>query len=64
MPEVAVVQNDRPIAGLISHCGTELVGRQELLLLPTPEPTDTHKPIPHAALVAAVVETLGSEGSR
>lgn len=59
MPEVEVVPNDRPIAGLIAHCGTELVGRQDLLLLPTPEATETHKPIPHAALVGAVIETLG-----
>ncbi|MEO8036278.1 MAG: DUF932 domain-containing protein [Acidobacteriota bacterium] len=45
--------------GLISHCGTQLIGRQDLLALPTPDPTDTHKPIPHAALVGALVETLG-----
>lgn len=59
MAEVEIVAPDRPIAGLIAHCGTELVGRQDLLLLPTPEPSDTHKPIPHAALVQAVIETLG-----
>lgn len=47
------------VPGLISHCGTDLVGRQNLLALETPEPTDTHKPIPHAELVGAVVETLG-----
>jgi hypothetical protein len=49
----------QPIPGLISHCGTALVGRQDLLAIPTPAPTDTHKPIPHAALVGAVIETLG-----
>ena len=59
MAEVEVVLPTRPIAGLISHCGTELVGRQDLLLLPTPEATETHKPIPHATLVEAVTETLG-----
>ena len=53
MAEVEVVPPDRPIAGLIAHCGTELVGRQDLVLLPTPEATDTHKPISHAALVQA-----------
>ena len=47
------------IPGLISHCGTELVGRQNLLALDTPLPTETHRPIPHAELVAALVETLG-----
>lgn len=59
MPYIDVVPNDRPIAGLISHCGTELLGRQDLVLLPTPVATETHKPIPHAMLVQAVVETLG-----
>ena len=59
MPEVEVLPKDRPIAGLISHCGTDLIGRQDLLLLPTPEATETHKPIPHATLVGALVETLG-----
>lgn len=59
MPDMEVIPRSRPIAGLISHCGTELVGRQDLVLLETPEGTDTHKPIPHAALVRAVIETLG-----
>lgn len=57
--EVDNVPVDRRVAGLISHCGTEVVGRQELVLLPTPEATATHKPIAHADLVGAVVETLG-----
>lgn len=30
-----------------------------MLLLATPDATETHKPIPHADLVGAVVETLG-----
>jgi hypothetical protein len=59
MPEFEVVPNNRPIAGLISHRGTELVGRQDLVLLPTPDATQSHRPIPHAALVGAVIETLG-----
>lgn len=59
MAEIEVIPNDRPIAGLISHSGTELVGRQDLVLLPTPAATATHRPIPHAALVQAVIETLG-----
>jgi hypothetical protein len=59
MTNTEIVAPARPIAGLISHCGTSLVGRQELLSLPTPEATATHKPIPHATFVAAVIETLG-----
>lgn len=45
--------------GLIAHRGAQLVGRQDLLALPTPEPTDTWKPVPHAKVVEAVVESLG-----
>jgi Domain of unknown function (DUF932) len=56
--ENQIVEQNRPVAGLISHCGTDLVGRQELIILPTPAPTETHKPIPHAAFVAAVIEAL------
>src|SRR5256886_15673267 len=59
MSEVEVVPPDRPIAGLVSHCGTSFMGRKNLLGLPTPEPTDTHKPIAHAALVGALIEALG-----
>ncbi len=45
--------------GLLAHRGAQLVGRQELLALPTPEATDTHKPVPHALVVQALVEALG-----
>ena len=58
MAEVEVVPPDRPIAGLVSHCGTSLMGRQNLLGLPTPEPTDTHKPIAHIHLVESILESL------
>ena len=33
--------------------------REQLALVPTPAATATHKPIPHAEVVAAIVETLG-----
>ncbi len=38
---------------------TEKLTRQQLVLVPTPPGTDTHKPVPHAELVQALVETLG-----
>lgn len=38
---------------------TEKLSRQELVLVPTPPGTATHKPVPHAELVNALVETLG-----
>lgn len=47
------------VGGLISHCGTDLIGRQDLTVLPTPEPTATHIPISHAAFVGTLIEALG-----
>jgi Domain of unknown function (DUF932) len=41
------------------HSRSNLVGRQELLGLPIPEATRTHVPIPHADVVAALVQSLG-----
>ena len=38
-------------AQLISHVDTDIVTRQELLAIPTPEPTATWRPIPHVELV-------------
>lgn len=45
--------------GLLAHTGATKVGRQELLALPDPLTTDTHRPVPHAKIVEALVETLG-----
>lgn len=44
--------------GLIVHAGASRVGRQELCALPTPDRTDTHRPIPHHTIVEAVLESL------
>src|SRR5688572_25263316 len=44
---------------LIAHCGTSKIDRAGLLHLPVPEPTATHRPIPHHEVVQALVETLG-----
>jgi hypothetical protein len=44
--------------GLMLHKGAQLVGRQELLGIETPEATDTHIPIPHPRLVETVIEAL------
>jgi hypothetical protein len=58
MSEVEILPPSAPIPGLIAHCGSDLVTRADLTRFATPEATDTHKPIPHAALVAALLETL------
>jgi hypothetical protein len=35
------------------------LSREQLALVPTPSGTATHRPIPHAEVVTALVETLG-----
>jgi hypothetical protein len=44
--------------GLIAHCGADYLGRQELLTLPVPESTATHKVVSHADIVAGLIESL------
>lgn len=43
---------------LLSHCGTNKIGREELRLVPTPDGTESHHPLPHYSIVDALVETL------
>src|ERR1035441_4848315 len=38
---------------------TEKLTRQQLALVPTPLGTATHRPVPHAEIVEALIETLG-----
>ena len=35
------------------------ISREELLLVPTPAGTDTHRPVPHGEVINALIETLG-----
>ena len=42
---------------LLSQTGT--IDRQQLALVPTPQGTATHRPIPHVEVVNALMETLG-----
>lgn len=44
--------------GLLAHCGADYLGRQDLLTLPAPESTDTHKVVPHAQIVQGLIESL------
>lgn len=44
--------------GLLTHRGAQLIGRQDLLALVTPEATATHKPVPHAQIVEGLVQSL------
>jgi hypothetical protein len=45
--------------GLIRAHGEALLTREQLALVATPEPTATHRPIPHVRVIEALVETLG-----
>lgn len=42
---------------LLSYAGK--LTRDELALVPTPQATTTHRPVPHGEVVSALVETLG-----
>jgi hypothetical protein len=44
---------------LIAHCGSNKMTREELALVPTPDATRTHQPVPHHRIVEALIETLG-----
>jgi len=46
-------------AQLLAHCGSSKITREELKLIPTPEASPTHQPIPHNQIVEALVEGLG-----
>jgi len=44
---------------LLSHVDTDLVTRDQLALIPTPERTKTWKPIPHLELIQTLQHVLG-----
>jgi hypothetical protein len=43
---------------LLAHCGSSKITREELKVIPTPEGSATHQPLPHFEIVGALVETL------
>ncbi len=45
-------------AQLLAHCGSSKITREELKLIPTPQASPTHQPIPHSQIVEALVEGL------
>ncbi len=50
--------------GMILHCGAKETTRQDLSLVPTPDPTATWTPIPHEALLNVAAENLERSGYR
>src|SRR6185369_11285426 len=51
-------ENNMANSTLVAHCGASKISRADLLLLPLPEATRTHQPIPHHEIASALVETL------
>lgn len=49
-------------ATLISHVDTNVVTRAQLMDIPTPEGTETFKPIPHVLLINSLEAVLSSKG--
>ncbi|HPA21594.1 MAG TPA: DUF932 domain-containing protein [Verrucomicrobiae bacterium] len=59
--EPAPVRQRTP-QGLLLHCGGRVVGREELLAVPTPEGTETWYPLDHGAILEEVEGQLGTTG--
>lgn len=49
-------------ATLISHCDTNMVTREQLALIPTPEGTASFRPVPHTELVMSIEAILETKG--
>ena len=43
---------------LLSHVDTDLVTREQLAVIPAPEPTATWRPIPHIELIETLQQAL------
>jgi Domain of unknown function (DUF932) len=52
----------QPRPNLLLHCGARAVAREQILGVPTPQPTATWTPIPHIELITHVENTLESNG--
>jgi len=48
--------------GLVLHCGNELVTYDDVKNTQTPQPTDTHFPIPHSLLIDNVKQNILDRG--
>lgn len=48
--------------GLMLHCGAAIATLDEVRETATPDPTETHYPIPHAALIDSITGAIGHSG--
>ena len=60
--EVEEPPRQRTPQGLLLHCGGRVVGREELMAVPTPIGTDTWYPLDHGAILEEVEGQLGATG--
>src|SRR5947207_2107726 len=56
------MQPDGSGATLIAHCDTNLVTREQLAAIPTPEGTASFRPVPHTELVMSIEAILETKG--
>jgi hypothetical protein len=50
------------MSGLILHCGSQYVGREEIARVPTPASTPTWHPVPHYEIIKMVSNAVESRG--
>jgi len=50
--------SQKPPKGMLLHCGAQLVSRDELWEVPTPDHTDTWYPLPHFSVLTEVRSRL------
>jgi len=47
---------------LMLHCGAKRVSRNELMAVPTPMPTKTHRPVPHIHIAEMIAHEANNRG--
>ncbi len=57
-----IVDPEKPVSGMLLHCGARLVDRPALFEVPTPKGTDTWYPLAHRALLEEVGAQLDKCG--
>lgn len=57
-----IVEREKPVAGILLHCGGQLVERLTLNAVPTPQGTDTWFPLAHQTLLDEVQSQLQAAG--
>jgi hypothetical protein len=59
---IIIPQGEKPMDGLMLHCGAFAASLDQIAAVPTPPPSATHYPIPHAKLITQVRGQLLDSG--